>query len=169
MSYGDLLSEEELLALDEIVRIPHGHPGVLLVDADGAARDVLATRLVDQGIACATGADGEQALALLLERPGLGLLVTALSTQDSLALVRQVRQSARATLPVIILSADADVQDAIDALHLKVLDFLLQPVDPSVLVTLIRNEIGAPPKKPPRRRGRPGEDACRERMTLVSA
>ncbi len=168
MSYGDLLSEEELRALEEIVRLPHAHSGVLLADDDEAARDALATRLIGQGIACAVASDAERALALLLERPTLGLLVAALPTQESLELVRRVRQSARPNLPAIILSADADVQDAIDALHLKVLDFLLQPVDPSVLVTLIRNEIGAPPK-PPRRRGRPGEDAARESLTLISA
>ncbi|WP_263143771.1 response regulator [Pseudomonas sp. RIT-PI-AD] len=159
MSYGDLLSEEELRALDDIVRLPSAHPGVLLVDEEESTRADLAEWIIDQGIACMTAGSVEEAMALLATRPSIGLLVNALrlhGDSDGLELVRQVRRSARATLPVIILSGDAAVEDAIEAMHMKVVDFLLEPVDPSVLVTLIRNELGVPPPQPSRRRARHG-------------
>ncbi|BBP80896.1 MULTISPECIES: response regulator [unclassified Pseudomonas] len=167
MNYGDLLSQEEMKALDELVRVPNAQPSVLLVDDDEAARDSLADRLTAHGISCITAESGEQALALLLARPSIDLLVTELHMQcgSGLELVRQVRQSARASLPVIITSGDADVQDAIEAMHMKVVDFLLKPVDITRLVTLVRNELGTPPSKPPVR----ARQAKAEVLTLKSA
>ncbi|MDU9410836.1 response regulator [Pseudomonas sp. zfem005] len=159
MNYGDLLSQEEMKALDELVRVPNAQPSVLVVDGDEAARYALAERLLAQGIVCTTAGSAEQALALLLARPSIDLLVTELhlTCGGGLELVREVRQSARADLPVIITSGDADVQDAIEAMRLKVLDFLLKPVDISRLVTLVRNELGAPPAKSPPVRARQGK------------
>ena len=49
MSYGDLLSEAELQALDEVMRIPNAPPSVLLVDDDEAGRDALADELIAKG------------------------------------------------------------------------------------------------------------------------
>src|SRR5690606_3706474 len=145
--YGDLLSEAELQALDEVMRIPNAPPSVLLVDDDEAGRDALADELIAKGIPCITADSGEQALALLVTRPSIGLMITELHMQcgSGLELVRQVRQSARASLPVIIISGDADVQDAIEAMHMKVVDFLLKPVDMRRLAKLVRNELGTPP------------------------
>jgi len=169
MNYGDLLSQEEMKALDELVRVPNAQPSVLLVDDDEADRDSLADRLTAHGISCITADSGEQALALLLARPSIDLLVTELHMQcgSGLELVRQVRQSARASLPVIITSSsgDADVQDAIEAMHMKVVDFLLKPVDITRLVTLVRNELGTPPSKPPVR----ARQAKAEVLALKSA
>ena len=56
--------------------------------------------------------------------------------------VRKVRESERAALPVIIMSGDANVRDAIDAMHLSVVDFLLKPIDTDRLLKLIREELG---------------------------
>ena len=67
----------------------------------------VADELVAQGIPCITAESGEQALALLVTRPTIGLLITELHMQcgSGLELVRQVRQSAQPSLPVIIISA----------------------------------------------------------------
>ena len=53
-------------------------------------------QLVAQGIPCITADSGEQALALLVTRPSIGLMITELHMQSGsgLELVRQVRQSA---------------------------------------------------------------------------
>ena len=150
MTYGDLLTDAELKALDEIMRVPSAPPSVLLVDDDEAGRDALADQLVAQGIPCITADSGEQALALLVTRPSIGLMITELHMQcgSGLELVRQVRQSARASLPVVIISDHADVEDAIEAMHMKVVDFLLKPVDVSRLANIADIELGAPPEPP---------------------
>lgn len=174
MSYGDLLSDAELQALDEIMRVPSAPPSVLLVDDDEVERDALADELVAQGIPCITAESGEQALALLVTRPSIGLLITELHMQcgSGLELVRQVRQSARASLPVIIISGDADVQDAIEAMHMKVVDFLLKPVDQGRLVNLVRNELGTPPQPkapPPLVRPRPAKAKAKAKVIALKS
>lgn len=171
MSYGDLLSEEELLALDELVRGPH-QASVLLVDGDDALYPQLAAALQGLGLRCLRAPGRAEALELLASRSSIGLLVCALHLPDGsgLELVRQVRQSARARLPVVMMAGDATVQDAVEALHLKVLDFLLGPPDLAHLTTLARNELGTPPEpKVVRRRPRPKEAAVETCLALKSA
>lgn len=175
MSYGDLLSEAELQALEEVMRVPSAPPSVLLVD-DEIGRDALADELVAKGIPCITADGGEQALALLAARPSIGLMITELHMQSGsgLELVRQIRQSARPSLPVIIVSGDADVQDAIEAMHMKVVDFLLKPVDMSRLTNLVRNELGTPPQPkapppPPRVRPRPEKPKAKAKIVALKS
>jgi DNA-binding NtrC family response regulator len=45
-------------------------------------------------------------------------------------------------MPVIIVSGDADVKDAIAAMHLSVVDFLLKPIDSDKLLELVKHELG---------------------------
>ncbi|MNP78064.1 response regulator FixJ [compost metagenome] len=61
---------------------------------------------------------------------------------DGLELIRLVRESPRAALPIIIVSGDADVKDAIEAMHLSVVDFLLKPIDTDKLLGLVKHELG---------------------------
>ncbi|MNC52817.1 Response regulator protein TodT [compost metagenome] len=79
-----------------------------------------------------------------IKKPTIGLLITDLrmGRVDGLELIRQVRESVRAALPIIIVSGDADVKDAIAAMHLSVVDFLLKPIDASHLLTLVKRELG---------------------------
>lgn len=72
------------------------------------------------GIHCMTAASGETALKMLAEKPSIGLVITDLrmGNVDGLDLIRQVRESVRAAMPIIIVSGDADVKDAIAAMHL---------------------------------------------------
>ena len=60
---------------------------------------------------------------------------------DGLELIRQLRRSERANMPVIIMSGNAEVKDAIDGMHLSVLDFLLKPIDTEKLTALIKREL----------------------------
>ncbi|MNP66041.1 response regulator FixJ [compost metagenome] len=53
-----------------------------------------------------------------------------------------MRESERANLPIVIISGDAGVRDAIEAMHLNVVDFLLKPIDPKTLLELVRRELG---------------------------
>jgi len=59
-----------------------------------------------------------------------------------LELIRKVRGSTRAALPIIIMSGDADAKDVIDAMHDGVLDFLLKPIDSVKLAKMVKRELG---------------------------
>ena len=84
------------------------------------------------------------AMSLLETRKSIGLLITDLRMApfDGLDLIRQVRESDRAALPIIIVSGDADVHDAIAAMHLSVVDFLLKPMMSWQLLKLVKRELG---------------------------
>lgn len=145
MSDLDILSDEEREALNELLRVPKLAPlQVLVVDDDPDSRELMAEVLRLHGIECRTAGDASTAFCWLMEDRGLGLLITDLrmTPASGLDLIRQVRESERAALPIIIISGDAGVRDAIEAMHLSVVDFLLKPIDAYQLLQLTRRELG---------------------------
>jgi DNA-binding NtrC family response regulator len=150
MSDHDILSDAEREALSAVMLEPDlPQQRVLIVDDDKDARELLSKILALEGIRCVTAASGEAALKILvtdaeIKKLTIGLLITDLRMGhvDGLELIRQVRESVRAALPIIIVSGDADVKDAIAAMHLSVVDFLLKPIDASQLLALVKHELG---------------------------
>ncbi|MGZ7455798.1 response regulator [Pseudomonas sp. Ma2-10] len=145
MSDHDILSDAERKALSDVMLKPDlPSQRVLIVDDDKDARELLSQILALDGVRCMTAASGETALKMLATMPSIGLVITDLrmGNVDGLDLIRQVRESARAAMPFIIVSGDADVKDAIAAMHLSVVDFLLKPVDTGKLLKLVKHELG---------------------------
>ncbi|WP_263261215.1 response regulator [Pseudomonas sp. RIT-PI-S] len=141
----DILSNEEREALNELLQVPKLAPlRALVVDDDADSRELLAEILLLQGIDTCTASNARAAFDLLMSDRSLGLLITDLrmAPASGLDLIRQVRDSERAALPIIIMSGDAGVKDAIEAMHLSVVDFLLKPIDPSRLLQLASRELG---------------------------
>ncbi|EUB73449.1 response regulator receiver protein [Pseudomonas sp. GM41(2012)] len=145
MSDHDILSDAERKALSDVMLEPDLPPQrVLIVDDDKDARELLSEILALDGVRCMTAASGETALKMVETMPSIGLVITDLRMRnvDGLDLIRQVRESVRAAMPFIIVSGDADVKDAIAAMHLSVVDFLLKPVDTGKLLELVKHELG---------------------------
>ncbi|MFY0728180.1 response regulator [Pseudomonas sp. NFX15] len=150
MSDHDILSDAERELLSAVMLEPDlPLQRVLIVDDDKDARELMSEILALDGIRCVTAASGEAALKMLvneaeIKKPTIGLLVTDLRMGhvDGLELIRQVRESVRAALPIIIVSGDADVKDAIAAMHLSVVDFLLKPINAGTLLELVKRELG---------------------------
>jgi DNA-binding NtrC family response regulator len=142
----DILSDEERDALNEVMVTPASQSPqrVLIVDDDKDAREILAEILSLNDISCITAAGVASAMQLLETRPSIALLITDLRMApcDGLDLIRRVRDSDRAALPIVIVSGDAHVRDAIDAMHLSVVDFLLKPINTKQLVRLVKRELG---------------------------
>ncbi|MNW07453.1 Transcriptional regulatory protein ZraR [compost metagenome] len=61
--------------------------------------------------------------------------------EGGLELIRQIRASERAALSIIVVSGDTDVKEAVDVMHLGVVDFLLKPVDLDRLLELVKKEL----------------------------
>lgn len=145
MSDLDILSDEEREALNELLLVPKLAPlRALVVDDDADSRELLAEILSLHGIESTTVGSARAAFDLLMQDKSLGLLITDLRMYPAtgLDLIRQIRESERAALPIIIISGDAAVQDAIEAMHLSVVDFLLKPIDANQLLQLARRELG---------------------------
>ena len=150
MSDHDILSDAERELLSAVMLEPDlPLQRVLIVDDDKDARELLSEILALEGIRCKKAASGKAALNILsaqaeIQKPSIGLMITDLRMGhvDGLELIRQIRESVRAALPIIIVSGDADVKDAIAAMHLNVVDFLLKPIDASHLLVLVKRELG---------------------------
>lgn len=140
----DILSDAEREALATVTAPAAAPQKVLIVDDNSKAREALASYLKAKGIRCLTAENAERALAYLKGERDIGLLITDLRMGpfDGLELIRQIRESEKAALPIIIVSGDADVPDAIAAMHLSVVDFLLKPIDLDKLIGLVRRELG---------------------------
>lgn len=143
----DILSDEEREALNEVMLAPPSNSvqRVLIVDDDRDMRELLAEILSLEGISCLTAAGGNSAMHLLRTHESISLLVTDLRMApcNGMELIRKIRDdSERASLPIIIVSGDADVRDAIDAMHLSVVDFLLKPIVTKQFVKLVKRELG---------------------------
>ncbi|WP_060515042.1 response regulator [Pseudomonas sp. NBRC 111132] len=139
----DILSDAEREALAVVSAPVAPRPLVLVVDDNAVNREALILYLKSRGID-AVGADGaEEARLYLHYQQRISLMITDLRMQpeDGLGLIRTIRESERAALSIIVVSGDTDVEEAVDVMHLGVVDFLLKPVDLGKLLELVKKEL----------------------------
>lgn len=108
---------------------------VLVVDDNDANRDLLSRRLAQQGHTAVTAGDGDTALRLA--RGGgfdLMLLDIQMPGMDGFEVMAHLQADpALAELPVIVISADAQLQSAVRAIELGADDYLPKPFEPVLL------------------------------------
>lgn len=146
MTEHDILTDAEREALSEVMQAPVlavRRERVLVVDDDPESRFLLAELLTLHDIKCVTAMGVPDAWKTLMADASIGLLLTDLRMKPNtgLDLISKVRHSDLYELPVIIISGDADASDAIEAMHLGVVDFLLKPIDARKLLQLINQEL----------------------------
>jgi DNA-binding response OmpR family regulator len=130
---------------------------VLIVDDEPMVREVLARYLTRGGFVAHTAADGEAALAEFdAARPDLVLLDLMLPRVDGFSVFRSIR--ARATTPVIMLTARGGETERIAGLELGADDYLAKPFSPREVVARVHAVL---------RRGAPGgRAATQERLSF---
>ncbi len=101
---------------------------LLVVDDERAEREALQQYLTRAGFVVDAAASGEEALGKLAEHP-FGLLITDLRLpgMDGLAVIREAHERYR-ELGVLLITAYASVDSAIEALRLGAQDYLLKPL-----------------------------------------
>lgn len=114
---------------------------ILIADDDEAFRASTAELLTREAYACEHAADAAAAAQMIGTRAGGGfdLLIAGLDMPDNrqLELVRAAPGLSRG-LPVIVVSANANVDSALEALRLHVGAYLVKPVDPRELMDQVR-------------------------------
>lgn len=148
--HDDILSDAERELLAHLSSPSVAPQRVLVVDDNEVNRQALCIYLGTKGIDCLGAASAAQALMMLAREPDVGVMITDLrmatanakEPQDGLELIRLIRQSKWAALSIIVVSGDTDVAEAVDVMHLGVVDFLLKPVDLDKLLCLVRQELG---------------------------
>ncbi|HUX05702.1 MAG TPA: sigma-54 dependent transcriptional regulator [Acidobacteriota bacterium] len=116
-----------------------GEIRILVVDDEMVVRDSLASWFEEEGYEVGTAASGKEALQRMQEGSwDIGLLDIKMPGMDGLELQRKMKEIDPA-VQIIIMTAYASVQTAVDALKDGAYDYIVKPFDPDQLVHIIRN------------------------------
>ncbi len=114
---------------------------ILIVDDELSVRQSLREWFLEDGWAVTTAEDGNAALQLMDDGPyDIVLLDLKMPGMDGIAVQKRIRELDKDAC-VIILTAYASVETAVEALKLGAFDYVTKPVDPDDLSNLVRNAL----------------------------
>lgn len=122
-------------------------PRVLVVDDEEALRFLLASELEAEAFQVQSAGDGDEAIDLVQgmtergERFDIVLLDIKMPRVDGFEVLKFVKGNAPET-KVIMLTAYADVKNAIESLRLGASDFVSKPYDLDDILTSINRALG---------------------------
>ncbi len=123
-------------------------PRILIVDDDPGQRSLLESFLCSQNFDVVVADSGERALALL---PGgnFSMMISDVRMPglSGLEALRRVRLQFPA-LPVLLVTAFADIRDAVVAMRDGALNYLAKPIDLDELLVTVRQATGMAPQAP---------------------
>jgi CheY-like chemotaxis protein len=125
-----------------MTNVQQGGKTILVVEDDAATREALGLILVSEGFRFLGAANGQEALGLLRSgpHPDLILLDLMMPIMDGWQFRREQSQdSALSAIPVVVLSADGNVQQ--NATALQAADYLQKPVDVENLIAVIQRQL----------------------------
>lgn len=110
---------------------------ILVVEDDAGLREALSDTLQLAHYQVVTADSAEQAL-LLLKQHKVQLVISdvQMGSVSGLTLLKTLREH-YASLPVLMMTAYANVQDAVEAIRLGAIDYLAKPFSPEVLVSTV--------------------------------
>jgi two-component system, OmpR family, alkaline phosphatase synthesis response regulator PhoP len=111
---------------------PSGH--ILIIDDEAALRQTLARILQRAGYEVTTAESGEMALSLL-SNTSFNLIYMDMRMPGMAGLeVLKIIHNSQPNLPVVLFTAQPDLNSAVSALRLGATDYLLKPLQPQVLI-----------------------------------
>jgi diguanylate cyclase (GGDEF)-like protein len=113
---------------------------ILVVDDDAGTREAMKAVLEESGYAVEVAADGEEALALVAtDPPDLVVSDVCMPNSDGFDLTRRLRLAATSRdIPLILVSARAEMERRVAGLDYGADDFIAKPVDVDELLARIR-------------------------------
>ena len=111
---------------------------LLIAEDDRDLRDALCVTLELAGYAVIPAEDGSAALRAMQQRR-VGLVISDIQMQplDGFGLLREIRQL-HACVPVILMTAYGDIENAVAAMHAGASDYLAKPFEPANLLRLVQ-------------------------------
>ena len=110
---------------------------ILVVDDELIVRDSLKEWLQEEGFAVDMAASGAEALDQLTKQEyQLMLLDIKMPGMDGVAVLQKARESF-ADINVIMMTAYATVETAVEAMKIGALDYLIKPFDPEALIPMV--------------------------------
>ncbi len=115
---------------------------ILIVDDEEMICNLVARRLAKEGYSCSTAHNGKEALSLFLKN-SFSLIISDMKMpeMDGLELLKRVKV-VNSKMMVIMITAYADVDVAVEAMRLGAFDFIMKPIDLNLVVHSIRNALG---------------------------
>ncbi len=127
---------------------------ILVVDDEEAQRRLLGGFLESLGFLAQEASSGEKALEMIRDHvPDMVLLDVRLPGMSGIETLEEIRRIAD-KLPVLLITAYADVRQAVAAVKSGADDYLAKPVDLDELETAIADAVGPAEKTPGERRSR---------------
>src|SRR5258705_9269120 len=123
-------------------------PRILIVDDDAGQRSLLDSFLRGQGFDTVPVSSGEQALETL--RSGdFSMMISdvRMPGMTGLETLRRARQE-HAVLPVLLVTAYADIRDAVGAMRDGAVNYLAKPIDLDELLANVQQATGIPEPAP---------------------
>src|SRR6266850_191260 len=117
-------------------------PRILIVDDDPGQRSLLDSFLRSQGFDTVPVASGERALELLRsEEINMMISDVRMPGITGLETLRRARQQ-HSVLPVLLVTAYADIREAVGAMRDGAVNYLAKPIDLDELLTTVRQATG---------------------------
>jgi DNA-binding NtrC family response regulator len=114
---------------------------ILVVDDEEALRTVLSSELASEGYLVDTASDGDEAITTLTgKKYDLVLLDIKMPRVDGFEVLKFIKKTAPA-IKVIMLTAFADLKNAIESKKLGAEDFISKPYDLVDLLTTIERVL----------------------------
>ncbi|MCX6538375.1 MAG: sigma-54 dependent transcriptional regulator [Acidobacteria bacterium] len=104
------------------------NPVLLLVDDDPLVRQVVGRFGAEAGYDVVSCAGGTQALDQLQRRPAFALVDLRMPDVDGLQVLRAVRERVP-TCEMVLMSGEATIEEAVEAVQLGAIDYLRKPLD----------------------------------------
>ena len=125
-------------------------PRILIVDDDAGQRSLLDSFLTSQGLETVPVASGEEALATLRQQ-AISMMISDVRMPglSGLETLRRARQE-NAVLPVLLVTAYADIRDAVVAMRDGAVNYLSKPIDLDELLLSVRQAVGLSESAPVR-------------------
>ena len=124
--------------------MPEDRPLVLVADDDDDIRSLVIFRLERSGYRTVVARDGEEALALALERrPDLAVLDVMMPKLDGYEVTRRLRrEDATRAMPVILLTARVQDADVARGFESGADDYIRKPFSPQELCARVQAILG---------------------------
>src|SRR5512143_755261 len=117
-------------------------PRILIVDDDPGQRSLLDSFLRSQGFQTVVASSGEEALETLRgEEFGMMISDVRMPGMSGLETLRRARQE-NSVLPVLLVTAYADIREAVGAMRDGALNYLAKPIDLDELLQTVRQATG---------------------------
>jgi adenylate cyclase len=116
---------------------------ILVVDDETEFADAIKMRLEAHDYDVITACDGREGIdKAKKEKPGIILLDLVMPNLDGISTLAQLKDNpSTERIPVVVITAKAETEYALDAGKLGAADYIVKPVDMQILVDMVRKYI----------------------------